>query len=91
MNQVQMTEYRRKVSSGKKVSKGMWLACVRTLHKTIVWRGKERYRIRDVQMDNLRSLGMAVWRKVCIRGLMKVLKEWGIIGLLKGYLRRVCR
>ena len=88
----------------------LWLECARVLHesllvpipmyvsKTMIWREKDRSRIRDVQMDNLRGLlGIRRMNKVpnsWIRqlcGVMKVFsdgsamwKERRMTGLLKG-------
>ena len=79
---------------------------------TIIWREKERSRIRAVQMDNLRGLlgirkmveyrmhgseSYAKWRNGLMKGLVKVfsiafaiLKEWRLIGLLKGCMWESC-
>ena len=61
-------DYRRKVESGRRVAgairclinaKGLQLVCVRGLmygSEITLWREKERFRFRDVKMDNLRGL-----------------------------------
>ena len=61
--------------------KGLQLKCVRVLYeamlmpvlldsiKTVIWRGKERSRIRAVEMDNLRSL-------LGIKRMDRIINEW---------------
>ena len=62
--------------------------------ETTTWREKERYRIKAVQMDNLR--GLLGINRMSIR-LMKVFssslamwREWRKIGLLRASCKRMC-
>ena len=57
--------------------------------------GKERSRIRVVQMDNFKYMLNALIRELCrmMKGLMKlflsgspILNEWRLVGLLKVYI-----
>ena len=58
-------ECNRKVESGRRVAgairslvnvRDLQLECARVLHETMLWREKERSRVRAVQMDTFRGL-----------------------------------
>ena len=103
-------ECSRKVVSGRKISaRSLKFECARVLHdsllvhvptygsETMIWREKERSRIRVVQMDSLRSLlGIRRMDKVTntrinqLCGVTKVLsngssmwREWRVTGFAK--------